>query len=280
MRSWFVELSVQHSMRALGRTALALTTGCGFVGFEGRTIPADAGPDDLPQLEMDAASANDSGEEGGPQDDGGALHDADTAPPLDATTPIDTGVAPDDAAQDAWVDPDPPATQVNDYCVSIPHLQRKPVIDGVVDGKLRVVPLTPQGWASKANAPLPDEDTSSYAFAWRDDGLYVFIRVVDATRLPPLDSSYIWEGDGVEIYFDTDGLFAGAPTYDNPGAIQILITAPADENTPSTKSMRFRNAVEQGVWDSGHFAAFPTADGYVFVGFLDGDTVDVAGMAL
>lgn len=253
--------------RVLSSALLALLPACGFVGFDGQPIP-DAGADTpAPLPEMDSGNMVAT-------DDASAR---DAAPSMDATMVPDTG-ATEDAAPDAFVDPDPPATQVSDYCQSVPRLQRAPVIDGVVDSHLNVVTLTPLGWAGYGSS-APNHTTASYALAWLPDGLYAYVRVVDPNRLPPV-SQNIWEGDGVELYFDTDGLLPAAPKYDDPGTIQIIVAAPEDDTTPSTKATRFRDGANKGAWMSTRFAAFPTADGYVLEGLIEADAVDVASLLL
>lgn len=255
--------------RFLSNAALTLLPACGFVGFEGQA--SDAGNSPVPAPQSDAAVSMDASVT--------EPEDAAPAPSMDATTVTDTGPIPiDDASPDAFVDPDPPATQVSNYCQSIPRLQRNPVIDGVVDSDLNLVALTPAGWTGQGS--LPDHTTASFALAWRPNGLYVFMRVVDPNRLPPKDGRPIWEGDGAELYFDVDGLFPTAPTYENPGMIQIIVAAPADDTTPSTASQRFRNATPQGAWMSARFAAFPSADGYVLEGLLQADAVDATALVL
>lgn len=255
----------RHLPLAVRSAAIALIPACGFVGFErGEDFDTHAPPSQY-DAGMDASVRTPP--DAGPQSN------------LDANVVADTGLG-EDGSPDAFVDPDPPATNVNDYCLSLPRLRRNPVIDGVVDSMLDLKPLEPVGWTASGSTPLPAHTTTTFAAAWRPNGLYVFVHVVDPNRLPPKDGRDIWEGDGVELYFDNDGLFAGAPTYDNPGMIQIIVAAPEDDTTPSTRSQRFRNAASQGAWMSSMFAAFPTADGYILEGMLQADSVDVLSLGL
>lgn len=256
-----------HAPRLLCRVTLALLPACGFIGFEDHPDAGAAPPDDAGEM--------DSGNEAPPWD--ASREDSATAPMMDATLIADTGAVAD-ATPDAFIDPDPPATQVTDYCQSVPKLQRVPVIDGVVDSALHVVPLMPLGW-SGYGPDAPSHTTASYALAWVPDGLYAYVRVVDPNRLPPVSQS-IWEGDGVELYFDSDGLAPASPLYDNPGTIQIIVAAPEDDTTPSTKATRFRDGAALGAWASSRFAAFPTADGYALEGLMQADAVDVASLLL
>ena len=251
--------------RLLSTAAVALLPACGFVGFEGQPSE-DSG---MPSGGADAASSMDSS-----SPDGCGAH-----PGYGCNLRGGHGTFTGRRRESRCLRrSDPPATQVVDYCQSLPRLQRNPVIDGVVDSALNVVALTPVAWTGQG--AQPDHTTASFALAWRPNGLYVFMHVVDPNRLPPKDGRNIWEGDGAELYFDTDGLFPSAPTYENPGMIQIIVAAPADDDTPSTKSQRFRNAAAQGEWMSTRFAAFPTADGYILEGLLQADTVDVASLAM
>ncbi|MFT3923748.1 MAG: sugar-binding protein [Myxococcales bacterium] len=247
--------------------SLALLPACGFIGFEGHTPDASTTPPGMPG--HDASTSMDA-----------AVHDAAPEPGIDSAVIPDTGVPVADAAPDAFVDPDPPATRVNDYCVSIPRLQRDPVIDGKVDSHLNMVDLQPKGWAGYKSAPLPTHTTATFAFAWRPNGLYVFIHVVDPNRLPPPADAFIWQGDGVEVYFDTDGQHPNAPEYENPGTIQIIVEAPADNTTPATRSERFSKGATQGNWASSDYATFPTDDGYVFEGFVQADAVNASSLML
>jgi hypothetical protein len=264
------------SLRALGLSLSAFCFhGCGFIGFEadredaGQPDAAAAGWPDGGSGEMDASPSE-------PLPDASSV---DARVPSGDDAGLDAAPGNSDAALDASVVPGP-ATQVTDYCASIPALPAAPVLDGVVDAQLNVVTLTPEGWVSNAGAADPVNTHASFAVAWRPNGLYVYLRVVDSNRLPPLAASPIWEGDGVELYFDSDGVYAAAPAYDNPGTIQIIVAAPEDGSTPSQRSTRFRNAVDQGSWTSSDFTALPTADGYVLEGLLQADTLELASLSL
>jgi hypothetical protein len=195
----------------------------------------------------------------------GALADA-AGVPTDAAPGVD-------AAQ---------ATQVTDYCQELPALPAEPVIDGRVDAALRVLDLVPVGWTAKdGSTSAPSHTTASYALAWRPSGIYVYLRVIDPNRLPFLDDGVnYWKGDSVELYADSDGVYAAAPNYDDPGTMQIVVAAPSDDTTASTDSARFRNAVSVGAWTSSKFAALPTPDGYVFEGLIEADALNLTSWAL
>jgi hypothetical protein len=270
---------------------LSSAPGCGYVGFEtsrdaDAPVRVDAGrpdadqpePEDAaePDAELEDASVDiDAASDGAVEMDGdlmdaasdtGALSDSRAdVDELDASVPGDADAGD---ALDAAVDARP-ATQISDYCTEVPALPAAPVIDGVVDGMLQVVTLTPGGWTGSGGSTLPAHTTAEYALAFRPDGLYVYVRVFDPNRLPPLAGEFIWRGDGVELYADDDGTYTTPGSYDNPGSTQIIVAAPVDGTTPSTRATRFVGTVDQGAWASTQFAAFPRADGYAFEGFLE-----------
>ncbi|HEX6241170.1 MAG TPA: sugar-binding protein [Polyangiales bacterium] len=245
--------------------------------------PRDAEPDDATSEDASTEDADmDAAElDGGAADasdlDGGADADAMDADTLDAGLDAeepDADAAPVDAGQDARQ-----ATQVSDYCVQIPALPDEPVIDGVVDGALALVTLTPVDWTNTA-VPLPGHTTATYALAYRPNGLYAYMRVRDPNRAPPAVGEYIWRGDGVELYVDDDGASAMQHAYDNPGAIQIIVAAPENDTTASTRATRFRDTADLGAWSSTRFAAFPSQDGYVLEAFVEASALDLASWSL
>jgi hypothetical protein len=248
---------------------IALLHACGFVGFEPEAVEVDATLD---------ASADASG-------------DAHVVPEPDATLdggppPADTGVQEsavadasfDASLEDAAVDAGP-ATQVADYCLEVPALPSDPVIDGALDGALNLITLVPQGWRSSDAALLPDHTTAEYAVAWRPEGLYVFVRVVDPNRLPAPADQPSWHGDGVELYVDADGVYSASNLYDSPGTIQIIAAAPSDPLTPAARATRYRDTADVGDWASPRFGTFPTPTGYVLEALVEADALDLATLA-
>lgn len=165
-----------------------------------------------------------------------------------------------DASTDATADSASPPRDL-DYCMEIPRLVRAPVIDGVLEPGLLPRAITPVGWTA-ATDPIPSSHASSYAIGWQPDGVYFYVRVIDAERLPAPPGDHTWMGDGVELFVDSDGLFPGAPAYDLD-AIQYCVAAPADDVTPVARAEGYRDAVLVGDWSAGNFKAFPTRDGYV-----------------
>lgn len=241
---------------------LLLLPSCGFVGFEAEpdaSRPRDAGPAMDASVELDAEPSIDAAEERDAElADAEPLGEAEVDGGLDAEAPV--------------------ATQVSDYCQTIPALPAPPVIDGALDARLNLVSITPLGWSG--STPEPGHTTASLAAAYRPDGLYVFVRVVDPNRLPPAAGGYAWEGDGVELYADDDGMYLAGPLYDDPGSVQIITSAPGDDSTAVASGQRFRDTVDLGPWTSSGFRAFPTSDGYVLEAFLTAADLDLPGWSL
>jgi hypothetical protein len=252
--------------------------------------PTDAGPNEAAQADAAAPDAgSDAGLDGSDMD--AATSDAD----LSDASLMDAALM-DSSSTDAALDADlldgeseaeagdtgpdaRPATQVTDYCSQVPALPEAPLIDGVIDGALHLVTLTPVGWTN-TNVPLPSHTHAEFALAFRPDGLYAYVRVYDPNRLPALLADAIWRGDGVELYVDDNGMYTAPPAYDNPGTIQIIVAAPEDGTTPSTRSTRFVNAVDRGAWVSARFSAFPTSDGYVLEGFVEASALGLGSWTL
>src|SRR5262249_4302906 len=141
-----------------------------------------------------------------------------------------------------------------DYCTAtLPALPEAPVLDGVLDCGPALVPLPVQGWTG--TQALPDTQRARYALAWRPNGLYFYVEVDDPLVLPAPGGLDTWCGDGVELYADADGKFAAPLAYDDPGTIQLLAAAPAEEmSTPPPSDVRFhtRSKFSAGDWTRGH----------------------------
>lgn len=310
-------MRMQHlRLVALG-WLLGLAPGCGYIGYEtsrdattsarsdGSRPDADepgpeeaaVEPEDAAALPDDASEPVEASVEADAGSDAALAMDGDLmdaqidaaedasadVDPLDASSPGDADAGSDALVLDAAMDAAPDAraaTQVSDYCTQVPALPSEPVIDGVVDGMLRVVALTPGGWTGSGGATLPAHTTAEYAIAFRPDGLYVYMRVIDPNRLPPIAGDFIWRGDGIELYADDDGVYTTAGSYDNPGSIQVIVAAPENATGTSTRATRFVGTVDVGAWGSTRFAAFPRADGYSFEGFIDAATLNRSTWAL
>lgn len=251
--------------RAIAVLVAVSVAGCGRLGFE--ELPGESPPD----AGRDAGRPLDAGRDAGrPPLDAGmdagrdtGMRDAghDSAVP----EPDDAGCADDDGG---CPPPAPPCAVLPapvDPCLEVPYLGGPPLADGVLDGTVECGPplaLIPQiGWTS--TEPIPPEHQARYTMGYRDDGVYIYIEVTDADRLPAIPTDPPWMGDSVEIYLDSDGSFPLAPTYDQPGAFQFVIAAPADDVTPTMRATLYANAVDHGAWGSSRFGTFPRPTGYV-----------------
>jgi hypothetical protein len=218
-------------------------------------------------------------------EDGGGAADASTdheVPPdafADATTdaPVDAFVdAPDDAepvdapsGSDSTADAACVVSAIVDYCAALPPLPAAPVIDGVLDCGPALVAVTPLDWNGPPPLPpFPAGNSAELAVAWRPDGLYVFMNVTTPLATPAELADPAFYGAGIELFVDSDGAYASAPTYDDPGALQLVVTAPVDAMTTSRRAEGFRNAADDGPWASTQFGAFPSPSGFVFEGFV------------
>jgi hypothetical protein len=232
--------------------------GCGRLGFD--VLPLD-GAEPPVDASVDRADVSDAVADGVAPADEGNANEADASSVLDA----DASSVVD--AEEASC----PVSTVVDYCNAIPPLPAAPVIDGVLDCGPALVPMTPIDWNGPPPLPpFPAGNATSFAVAWRPDGLYVFMAVTTPADFPAdTDAGTpVFYGAGVELFLDDDGVYANAPTYDNPGTIQYVVAAPPDSTTIGVRAEGFRNAVDVGPWPAAQFGTFPTATGFVFEGFV------------
>jgi hypothetical protein len=244
-------------LAALVALPAAATFGCGRIGYDLEMLPGEGGsPHEAGAAGSDATTGS------GPD----AASDGETS--TDATAAIEAG---NDSPPDApsAVGPDAPCSPgaVVDYCTSVSALPAPPVIDGVLDCGPALVAITPVGWRG-AVAALPPGNSAALAAAWRPDGLYLFVEVTTPTAIAADPAAALYFGAATEIFVDDDGAYAAPPTYDNPGTIQFIVTAPPDGMTPSRRGEGYRNSTPQGAWTSTRFGAFPTPTGFVLEGFL------------
>lgn len=145
-----------------------------------------------------------------------------------------------------------------------------PVIDGVLDlSPCALVDMAPEFWSGPAPLPpFPPGNSTRIAVAWRPDGLYLFIDVTTPASFPAEAGTPDFFGAGVEVFLDDDGTYASAPTYDNPGTIQYVVTAPDGTDASTARAEGYRNAADQGPWTSARFGTFPTPTGFVFEAFV------------
>lgn len=254
--------------------ALSLA-GCGRLGFDRLALDGDE-----PRPHHDAGRSPDDERDGGsPSAEAGTGMDASLPSGMDGSVEMD-GAIPADAIVDAGVDaamdaaPDDDTGVIPDagpacaqptaasFCAQLPSLPEAPVIDGVLECGLTLETITPKHWT--AATPYAADHSARVAAAWRPDGLYVFVDVDDASRLPAISTMDTWCGDGVEIYVDDDGAFTAAPAYDNPGTVQLVAVAPEDDTTSVVRGQRFRGgATLTPAWTGTSFATYPKPGGYV-----------------
>ena len=167
---------------------------------------------------------------------------------------------------------------VADECAELPELPATPLIDGLPDCQLPVYPLTPVGWTGDAAAP---DAVAAYAVAWRPNGLYFYVRVTDPTPVVASVSESASNGDGVELFVDSDGVFSTAPSYDNPGARRFVIAAPTDSVTPSSRGeVWVGDTLVDPAWASTTFRAYPQSFGYVVEAFVTARDLGLARLTL
>jgi hypothetical protein len=176
-----------------------------------------------------------------------------------------------DAAGDA--PPAPDAAPALDFCSVLPALAQAPTIDGVLEPGLTLRPIDPSQWYG-SRAGIPAGQTARWAAAWRPDGLYVYVEVVDPSRLPAPAGEFRWCGDGVEVYVDDDGLWLNPHVYDDPGTRQLVVAAPADATSVVHGGEAWCSTCGDTVpreLPDAPFIAVPRADGYAVETFVGAD---------
>ena len=200
----------------------------------------------------------------------------DAAVPADASMDASVDASVEDAAPEADTGADTGAADAGphcaapsaaSFCAQLPSLPDAPIIDGVLECGLTLETIVPKHWT--AATPFAADHSARLAAAWRPDGLYVFVDIDDATRLPALISMDAWCGDSVELYIDDDGSFTAAPAYDDPGTVQLVAVAPEDDTSSVVRGERYRGgATLPPRWTSTSFATFPKPGGYVLEAFI------------
>jgi hypothetical protein len=190
------------------------------------------------------------------------------------STEADGGLGGGGSAGDANL----PSAQL--LCEEIPALSSEPTIDGALEPELSLY-----SWLTEDTKSTRAGVSANVSIAYRPDGVYFFVSVVDPTRDPaPLDAaSYC--GDGVELYADDDGSIAAPPAYDRPGTMQLVVAAPVDDTSSATRGERFLypgsgDAVELGTWASSRFVSVPTPSGYTVEALIAAEDLDLATWAL
>jgi hypothetical protein len=264
---------------ALSAGIVLVGGGCGRVGYEstggerGKQI-SDGGDVDRRIRDAGAGGSAGGGPDGGTAGNGGSpvvmsggrdsaagndaaaggarAGSADAAPPGPGGDSGSNGDAQVDGAARCTLKPQ----ALSDWCAEIPLLPAPPVIDGELECGLVVRAVVPQAY----NLLDPPDSTMDYAIAWSGAGLYFYVRIHDPVVLPAPAELPPWEGDSVELYVDSDGVYGAPPAYD-PATRQLIIAAPVSGRTARAETYA---VPPTGVaWTSTQFASFPTADGYV-----------------
>ena len=267
---------------------LALSVGCGRIGYQLEHERAGASRDGVGTKDASADSWQSTGSSGGaisvgaggaPAGSGGAVG---TTPDGSVTgaggRTTDAGSRPPDAGPDAATCRTR-VSGVSDYCAELPSLPDPPVIDGRLECGVPLKPLTPIAWTGGATPP---DATAEYAVAWRADGVYFFVRVHDATLVPAEQSQRTWEGDAVELFVDDDGTYTAPPAYDMPGSRQLVVAAPENATTPGARGelWTFGNNGAWEKWSSNEFGAYPVSDGYVVEAFVRAQDLNLPNIVL
>ncbi len=223
------------------------TAGSGGVSSGGAssTSGGAAGHDAAPSAGGAAQRDGAAGREGGARD-GGAQKDA--------------GV---DAVADAGARCPLPPQVLSDWCTELPELAASAVLDGEPECGLSTRTIAPQAYNGGG---MPDA-TIEYAIAWSAEGLYFYAQVHDPVVLPAPAADPPWEGDSVELYVDSDGVYDAAPMYD-PGTRQIVIAAPSG-GVPAMRAQIYAVPPNGVTWTSTRFASYPRPDGYVVEAIVD-----------
>jgi hypothetical protein len=245
---------------------LTATAACGRIGFTLLDVPpADGGPDERHDASLaDVTTPPDSQVR---ETSGG---DADAEPPeADAEADADAGAPGVDAAPDASDAGDGGCmtSSIVNYCTNLPLLAAPPVIDGVLDCGPALLPIVPVGWTGPG--VVPAGNSAKVATAWRPDGLYVYAEITCPQLIVAGPGEYAWEGNGVELYVDNDGVFPSSPLYDDAGTtVQLVTEAPDSGTSTSTTGEVWHNAVYGGPWTSPNFELYGTETGYVLEAFI------------
>jgi hypothetical protein len=263
-RAWLASLAV----------AAAWAGGCGRIGFDPTADDAGRAADaavDGPASSRPRDAASDGLAEA--SSDGSTEATPDTA---DVQTADVADAQLGDATDAACT-----VSTVADYCAALPPLPAAPIIDGVLDCGPALVAIAPVDWNGPPPLPpFPDGNSAELAAAWRPDGLYVFMNVTTPAAFPAEATDPVFYGAGVEVFVDDDGVYASAPTYDDPGAIQLVVAAPPDATTTGRRAEGFRNAADEGPWASTQFGTFPSPTGFVFEGFVAAADLGLASWTL
>jgi hypothetical protein len=264
---------------ALSLVGVAVLASCGRVGYDLTSRSAAGGRDASVQVvdsgrgDGSAAATGSGGvSPGGASSTGGGAGARDARAGHDAgsssggAAPLDSGTNAG-ARKDAAIDTGPRCMlspqSLADWCAELPELAAPAVIDGVLECGLATRVVVPKAY-NVAGSP---DATIEYALAWSAEGLYFYAAVRDPVVLPAPAADPPWEGDSVELYVDSDGVYDSPPKYD-PATRQIVIAAP-DGGVPARRAQIYAVPPDGVAWTSTHFASYPRPDGYVAEALVD-----------
>jgi len=254
-------------------TALCLPPACGRVGYDLSASKSGAGGAEDTSIVLvdsgarDASASGSSSDAGTVTGSGGAAGSgtggrASASGGSGASTGSggarpDAGSTVDAASRDTG-----PACKLGgqalaDWCTEVPELPAPPVIDGELECGLITRLVAPQAY----NLTSTPDSTVEYAIAWSADGLYFYAAVHDPVILPAPMGDPPWEGDSLELYVDSDGVYGAPPAYD--AATRQLVIAAPDGAMVSTRAEVYAVPPTGVAWTSKQFAAYPRPDGYV-----------------
>lgn len=167
-------------------------------------------------------------------------------------------------------------------CDEVLPLASAPVIDGVLEPNVTLL-----RWLDASTPDLPPGMRVDVALAYRPDGVYFYLAVLDPTLDPPPLDALDYCGDGVELYVDDDGTIQAPPAYDTPGTMQFIVAGPVNATTPARRGQRFTfpnvpsgDSTDLGDWTSNDFVAVATAGGYAVEAFVVASDLDLDAWTL
>jgi hypothetical protein len=290
-------MSVRVALGIAPTLVFVLFAGCGRVGYDLSTgaaqksvrdrdaadgVPTDSGAGDA-HVGTGGAGSTVGGEggvsvgSGGRSGDGGTTSAAggtDARVPLDAGRHDGGGFTPDGGRTDGATGCALVPQALADWCTELPELPAPPVIDGELECGLEARAVVPAAY----NLSGTPDATMDYAVAWTDGGLYVYASVHDPAVLPAPSADPSWQGDSLEIYVDSDGVYGAPPAYD-PATRQIVVAAPLGAAT-STRAETYAVPPTGVAWTSTQFAACVKPYGYVVEAFVTASDLGLSSWPL
>lgn len=162
-------------------------------------------------------------------------------------------------------------TSTQSACDALAPLVAAPLLDGELDCPA-AFDTAPLSWAFEA-ARRPPDVSARWAWAYRPDGLYVFVEVTNPALVASPSALAPWCGDAVHVYVDSDGVTADPAGYDALGTRQFICMAPSP-GVPQQSQCLFFAASSAGAstpsspLDAGRLITFRTDGGYRLEGFL------------